>query len=105
MGTANFDFRDEVVIVTGGSSGIGRATALAFGETGATVVVADVRREPKDLDAETPTDEVVTEAGGTAEYVETNVSDRREVESVVEAAREYGGVDVMINNAGLFRGG
>ena len=105
MGTANFDFSDEVVIVTGGSSGIGRATALAFGETGATVVVADVCREPKDLDAETPTDEVVTEAGGTAEYVETNVSDRREVESVVEAAREYGGVDVMINNAGLFRGG
>jgi len=105
MGTANFDFSDEVVIVTGGSSGIGRATALAFGEAGATVVVADVRRDPKDLDAETPTDEAITEAGGTAEYVETDVSDQREVESVVEAAREHGGVDVMVNNAGLFRGG
>jgi len=105
MGTANFDFSDEVVIVTGGSSGIGRATALEFADAGATVVVADVRRDPKDLDTETPTDEAIAEAGGTAEYVETDVSDRREVESVVEAAREHGGVDVMVNNAGLFRGG
>jgi len=105
MGTANFDFEDEVVIVTGGSSGIGRTTALEFGDAGATVVVADVRREPKDLGEEIPTDEAITEAGGTAEYVETDVSDPDEVASVVEAAREYGGVDVMVNNAGLYRGG
>jgi len=105
MGTANFDFDGEVVIVTGGSSGIGRATALAFGRAGATVIVADVRRDPKDLGEDVPTDEAITEAAGTAEYVETDVSDPDEVASVVEGAREYGGVDVMVNNAGLYRGG
>jgi NAD(P)-dependent dehydrogenase (short-subunit alcohol dehydrogenase family) len=105
MGTTEYDFADETVIVTGGASGIGRATALAFGEAGATVVVADVREEPKDVDAEAPTHEAVADAGGTAEYVETDVSDPEEVRAVVEAAREFGGVDVMVNNAGLFRGG
>ena len=105
MGTANFDFSDEVAIVTGGSSGIGRATAVEFGEAGATVIVADVRRDPKDLGEEAPTDEVIEDAGGRAEYIETDVSDPDQVESVVEAAREYGGVDVMVNNAALFRGG
>jgi len=105
MATANFDFSDEVTIVTGGSSGIGRATALELAGAGATVVVADVRREPKDLGAETPTDQLIEDEGGRAEYVETDVSDADAVESVVEAAREFGGVDVMVNNAGLFRGG
>ncbi|WP_436926453.1 SDR family NAD(P)-dependent oxidoreductase [Halosimplex amylolyticum] len=105
MGTANFDFEGEVVIVTGGSSGIGRATALAFGDAGATVIVADVRPDPKDLDAETPTHELIRDSWGEAHYVETDVSDAAEVESVVEAAGEHGGVDVMVNNAGLFRGG
>jgi len=105
MGSASFDFTDEVVIVTGGSSGIGRATALAFAEAGATVVVADVRSDPKDLDAETPTHDLIDESFGDAHFVETDVSDPDEVESVVQAAREFGGVDVMVNNAGLFRGG
>ncbi|WP_123539003.1 SDR family NAD(P)-dependent oxidoreductase [Halosimplex salinum] len=105
MGTADFDFTDDVVIVTGGSSGIGRAAAFEFADAGAVVVVADVRSHPKDLDAETPTHERIRDSWGEAHYVETDVSDPEEVESVVEAAREYGGVDVMVNNAGLFRGG
>ena len=102
MGATSFDFADEVVIVTGGSSGIGRGTAVEFAEAGATVIVADVRRDPKDLDADAPTDEVIADAGGEAEYVETDVSDPAQVESLVEAAREFGGVDVMVNNAALF---
>lgn len=101
MGTANFDFSDETVIVTGGSAGIGRAIALEFGEAGATVITADVREDPKMEGEDVPTHQLISESGGTSEYVETDVSDPAEIESVVEAAREYGGVDVMVNNAGV----
>ena len=99
MGTASYDFGDETVIVTGGSAGIGRAIALRFGEAGATVVNADIQDNPKMEGEDTPTHEVIREDGGTAEYVETDVSDPDQLESVVEAAREFGGVDVMVNNA------
>ena len=101
MGTANFDYSDETVIVTGGSAGIGRAIALGFGRAGATVIVADVREEPKMEGEDVPTHQLVSESGSTGEYVETDVSDPDELESVVEAARDFGGVDVMVNNAGI----
>lgn len=104
MGTASYDFSGETAIVTGGSSGIGRAVARRLGEAGATVVVADVREAPKG-DEEAPTHEAVEDAGGRATFVETDVADPEQVASVVEAAREFGGVDVMVNNAGIFRGG
>ena len=104
MGSLSFDYSGETVIVTGGSSGIGRATALAFGRAGATVVVADVREMPKDPHASVPTHRVIREGGGEADYVECDVSDPDDVAAVVEAAREEGGVDVMVNNAGLFVG-
>ena len=101
MGTANFDYSDETVIVTGGSAGIGRAIALGFGRAGATVIVADVREEPKMEGEDVPTHQLIAESGSTGEYVETDVSDPDELESVVEAARDFGGVDVMVNNAGV----
>jgi NAD(P)-dependent dehydrogenase (short-subunit alcohol dehydrogenase family) len=105
MGQTTFDFTDETVIVTGGSSGIGRAIATAFGEAGATVIVADLREDPKDVGADLPTHEAIADAGGRAEFVQTDVSSPDEVRSLVEAAREFGGVDVMVNNAGIFGGG
>ncbi|WP_380678852.1 SDR family NAD(P)-dependent oxidoreductase [Salinigranum sp. GCM10025319] len=101
----SYDYADATVIVTGGSSGIGRAVARRFGEAGATVVNADIQRDPKDPDEERPTDELVDDAGGTGVYVETDVSEVDEIESVVTAAREYGGVDVMVNNAGIMLSG
>lgn len=103
MGTIDADFSGETVVVTGGSSGIGRAVATGFGDAGATVINADVRADPKDVDADTPTHEAIEERGGTAEFVETDVSDPNQIESVIEAAREFGGVDVMVNNAGVHR--
>ncbi|GGM67865.1 NAD(P)-dependent dehydrogenase (short-subunit alcohol dehydrogenase family) [Halarchaeum rubridurum] len=103
MGRLSYDFDGETVIVTGGSSGIGRAVAARFGEAGATVVVADVDEEPRDVDAIVPTAQRIRDAGGEAHFVETDVSDPDDVESVVAAAREFGGVDVMVNNAGISR--
>lgn len=101
MSTTTHDFSGQTVVVTGGSSGIGRATALRFGAAGATVVNADVREEPKDVDAEMPTHERIERDGGEAVFIETDVSDPEQVVSVVTAAHEYGGVDVMVNNAAV----
>jgi len=101
MGRVTYDFEDETVIVTGASSGIGRAIARRFGEAGAHVINADQREEPKADDEDRPTHEVIEDEGGKAEYVGTDVSDRGDLESVVEGAREFGGVDVMVNNAGM----
>ena len=103
MGTLQPKFDGETVVVTGGTSGIGRETAFQFGAAGATVLVADIEEDPKD--AEVPTAEAIEAAGGTATFVETDVSEREEVRDLVEAAREFGGVDVMVNNAGLYIGG
>jgi len=103
MGTLTPDFSGETVVVTGGASGIGRETALQFGDAGASVVVGDLGPEPKDADQ--PTHEAIADAGGTATFVEADVTEREQVRDLVEAARGFGGVDVMINNAGLFVGG
>ncbi|RKD89246.1 SDR family NAD(P)-dependent oxidoreductase [Halopiger aswanensis] len=105
MGTSEYDFTGETVIVTGGSSGIGRSVAKRFGHAGATVLVADVRESPKGDDDRAPTHERIERDGGEARFVQTDVSDPADLEALVEAAREFGGVDVMVNNAGIFRGG
>lgn len=103
MADANYDFAGETVIVTGGTSGIGRQLALQFGAAGATVLIADVQTAP--ADGAEPTHEVIEARGGTASFVHTDVADSTQVASVVEAAREYGGVDVMVNNAGIIERG
>lgn len=103
MGETRYDFTDDVVVVTGATSGIGRAVALRFGAAGATVVNADVEREPKDPEAERPTHRAIEADGGTAEFVRTDVSDPDDIAVAVEAARDFGGVDVMVNNAGIFQ--
>ncbi|WP_408960323.1 SDR family NAD(P)-dependent oxidoreductase [Natrinema sp. 74] len=103
MGEIAYDFSDETVIVTGGTSGIGREVARRFGEAGATVIVADIREAPKEDHVSGPTHELIQDRGGRAEFIETDVSDPEEVGAVVTAAREFGGVDVMVNNAGIYR--
>lgn len=100
MGTISYDFDGETVIVTGGSSGIGRQIALEFGSADATVLVADIQKKPRDSDT-APTHEVINDSGGSAEFVQTDVSDPEQIKTLVETARQFSGVDIMVNNAGI----
>ncbi|MFB6130276.1 MAG: SDR family NAD(P)-dependent oxidoreductase [Salinigranum sp.] len=100
MSKATYDFSDATVVVTGASSGIGRAIAFAFADAGATVFNASRRPEAKDADV--PTHEAIRDRGGTARYLPVDVADPAELEATIEAAREFGGVDVMVNNAGIY---
>jgi NAD(P)-dependent dehydrogenase (short-subunit alcohol dehydrogenase family) len=99
MGYLDPTFDGETVIVTGAASGIGREIARQFGDAGATTIVADIQEEPKD--GTVPTHERIRDDGGEAEFVRTDLTDVDQLETLVQAAREYGGVDVMINNAGI----
>lgn len=88
---------NKVVIVTGASSGIGRATALALGKRGARVVCAARRADRLEALAK----EIVA-AGGKALPVPGDITNRGEVEAMVAAAREtFGPIDAIINNAGV----
>ncbi len=90
------NFTDKVAIVTGGSTGIGRATSLLFAQHGAKVVIGDVNREGRE------TVETIKREGGEALFVETDVSKAQQVEKLVATAVEtYGGLHVAFNNAGV----
>ena len=101
MGSSTFQFAEETVVITGASSGIGRAIACRFGEAGATVINADIEEEPNDAKATRPTHERIQDDGGDAHFVETDVSDPDDLEFAIDAARAFGGVDIMVNNAGI----
>jgi NAD(P)-dependent dehydrogenase (short-subunit alcohol dehydrogenase family) len=90
-------FAGKVVLVTGGSSGIGRATAIKFGERGAKVMVA-ARREKEGKE----TVEMVKKAGGEAMFVQTDVRIASQVENMVQqTVKKYGRLDIAFNNAGV----
>ena len=90
------DLMDKVAIVTGASSGIGRATALLFAREGAAVVVTARRRG--ELDALVGD---IEEAGGRAVAVAGDVREESVARTVVDTAVErFGGLDIAINNAG-----
>jgi glucose 1-dehydrogenase len=87
-------------IVTGSSSGIGRAIAGRLAADGFAVLLADVRRDP--VTGGVPTDEVILGRGGTCKFVRADVSSRPECEHLVELAAEfYGRLEVLVNNAVL----
>ena len=87
-------FRDSVVLVTGASSGIGRATALAFAHAGANVAVAARRKELLD--------ELAAEAARDVLVLPTDVTRRDGVAGCIDAVHErFGRIDVVVNNAGV----
>jgi NAD(P)-dependent dehydrogenase (short-subunit alcohol dehydrogenase family) len=89
--------RDSVVVITGASSGLGRATAVELARRGASLVLAARRNEALE-----DTARQCRNAGGSAIVVETDVTSEIEVHQLAERAVEaYGRIDVWINNAGV----
>lgn len=87
----------KVALVTGGSSGIGRASALAFASEGAKVVIADVA-----VEAGKETVHLIEKANGEAIFVKTDVSQATEVRALIRKVIEvYGSLDCAFNNAGI----
>lgn len=90
-------FQDKVVLVTGGGSGIGRATALAFAREGAMVLVAGRRPRPVEETAA-----IIQEAGGRGEAMAVDVTKEEDVARLISTIRErHGRLDVAFNNAGI----
>lgn len=90
-------FDGKVVLVTGGGTGIGRATAVAFAREGAKVVVAG-RREAQGVEVV----KAIQAAGGTASFVRADVADEKDaIAAVAHAVKTYGQLDVLFNNAGI----
>ena len=99
----------KVIIVTGASSGIGRAIAIRCGSEGAKVVCSDINKSAKsngfEKDINIDTDDVIRNNGGEAIFVISDVSKAKSVEALVDAAvAKYGRLDAIFNNAGIFAG-
>lgn len=90
--------KDKITLITGGSAGIGKATAERFVQEGAKVVICDVNREAAEA--------AVQELRHKVALYQVDVTDRQAVQKwVADVLAKYGRVDVLINNAGILRDG
>ncbi|WLR57146.1 glucose 1-dehydrogenase [Mesobacillus subterraneus] len=89
--------KNKTAIITGGASGIGRATALRFANEGTQIVIADING-----DGGQETVNLIKQQGGTALFYETNVSDSKQVKELVSATvGNFGKLDILFNHAGV----
>ena len=93
-----FELKNKVALVTGASSGIGRASALAFAREGASVVVNYITN----IKGAEETVRMIKEAGGNAIFVQADMAKAAEVEAMINKTIEtYGRLDCAFNNAGV----
>jgi len=93
----------KTAIVTGASSGIGRAIAASFAAEGAVVVIADVTTEP--LEGGEPTADLISRAGGEACFETVDVGRWEDIDlAVAKTVSRYGRLDIMVNNAAAYTG-
>ena len=89
--------QNKVALITGGANGIGEATSLLFAREGARVVIAD-----RDVEAGKDCEDRIAAGSGEAVFIETDVSSDEAVAALVEeTARRYGGLDILVNCAGV----
>lgn len=99
----------KVAVVTGASSGNGRAIALTFAREGAKVICSDIQKSARkggyDESIDIDTDDLIRQEGGEAEYLSADVTKAKDVQALVDlAVSTYGRLDIMVNNAGVFTG-
>ncbi len=91
-------FQDKIAVVTGGASGIGQATALAFVKEGAKVVILDLAAAGEEVARQ------IRQVGGESLFVQTDVTQSDKVAAAIKAAIDtYGQIDILVNNAGTTR--
>jgi NAD(P)-dependent dehydrogenase (short-subunit alcohol dehydrogenase family) len=91
-------FQDKVVIVTGGSQGIGRSTCIEFAKEGAKVLLADINTKGSQ-----ETVDQIKSQGYEASYIHSDISKEEDCKKITEeAVKRYGQVNVLVNNAAIF---